>query len=533
MNEAEVLLEKCYCENSLHYFLKKAWPVIESERNPFIDSWHIRAACEHLEAVLRGTIPKLMANIPPRTGKTNLFSVVFPAWAFVIDPSIRFLFASYAQKISLEHSRLCRMLIESEWYQNFWGDRVIISKDQSTKSHFTTTENGHRIATSVRAGGTALGGDFLIMDDPNDAKDGESKVTREAANDWYSRVWASRLNPGKIGALILVQQRVHYMDVSGYLEKNDSGWVKLCLPMEYEPSRKCKTVPLPSTNGKPWEDPRTKVGELLCPDYLNDKKIKEKKIQLGSYNYAGQYQQNPAPTGGGVIKREWFKVWTKEELPTIIYILQSWDTDMTGNSSKKNEDSNSACITLGLFRDEKSINNVLIMYAWQDKIEYPSLLERVLRLYANCSDIGEEPKQSKKSLQPDVVIVESAAQGHAVLSELTAKGVPAKGFYPRNYGDKENRARIASTFIENHKIWVMGEDLKTLKPDHEMLVSACEVFPKGETNDLVDALSQAIIYLREKGMLVHSLDMNFDRGIYPEHQMPEHHPDKNKHLVKK
>lgn len=522
---AEILLEKARCESSFHYFVGKAWPVIEG--TPFIDGWHIKALCEHLEAVFYGSIKKLKINVPPRTGKTNIISILFTAWWFIKDPSIRFLSSSHSRNISIGHSRLCKLLIESPWYQKFWGDKVRLSKDQSTKSHFTTTVHGHRIATSVGAGSTALGGDVLLMDDPNDAKDGESKVTREATNDWYSRTWVSRLNPGKVGAHILVQQRLHEMDVSGFVNE-DKEWVNLILPMEYEVDRKCKTIILPSTNGKVWEDPRTKNGELLCPSYLDEESIRKKKIELGPYNYAGQYQQRPAPAGGGILKREWFKVWTHDKLPKIGYMLQSWDTDMTGNTLKKEESSLSACSTWGLFKDERGINNFILLYAWQDKVEYPELLSRALRLYSNCSDIGDLKKQPNKSFQPDMVLIEAAAQGHAVIADFNSRGIITHGFYPKKYGDKENRVKLISSYVANGKAWVIGSNLKHLNPDHEMFVSCCEHFPKGEKNDIVDSFSQVFLYFRDKGLLTHSLDMNFERGSYPDSQSPEYDPDKLK-----
>jgi len=115
--------ERLFLEGSFHEFVKAA----------FIHGWHTIALCEHLEAAIRGQIHKLLINIPPRTGKSNIISVMLPAWVWTVNPSVKFLYASYAQKISFEHSRLCRMLVESHWYQERWGFRVKISKDQATK----------------------------------------------------------------------------------------------------------------------------------------------------------------------------------------------------------------------------------------------------------------------------------------------------------------------------------------------------------------------------------------------------------------
>ena len=120
-------LEKLYsrqdylsAEDSLYEFLKQAWPIIEG-KTPFIDNWHIKAIAEHLEAVYERKIKKLIINVPPRTGKTNLISIAFPAWVWLHNPCERFLTASCVNSLSLEHAQKSRQLIESDWYQSNWG----------------------------------------------------------------------------------------------------------------------------------------------------------------------------------------------------------------------------------------------------------------------------------------------------------------------------------------------------------------------------------------------------------------------------
>jgi predicted phage terminase large subunit-like protein len=499
------LVEECErLENSLHDFLVAAWPMVEGS-NPFLDGWHIEAVCEHLEAAFWGQIKKLLINIPPRTSKTTIISIMFPAWVWAQRPSTKFLYSSYKQSVSWEHSRLCRLLIESPWYQERWGHLVKLSKDQDTKGHFTTTALGHRIATSVSSGGTALGGDILVCDDLNSTD--ESKVTRESTNDWVSRVWASRLNPGGLGVNIVVQQRTDAMDVSGYHMSKDSEWTKLILPMEFDPERKSKTVPLRSTNGKPWTDPRKKAGELLCPKYLTQETIRVRKVELGSYNYAGQYQQSPAPEEGGIFKKHLWKVWKFDKLPKITYVLQSWDTALT----KKETSAYSACTSWGIFKDEQGVNNAILLSAWRGRVSISELFERAYRLRRNWKDIGDICIESNERLIVDRIVIEAKASGHSVIQDFSEKGVPAHAFDPGKYGDKLQRALKASPYVETGLVWVLAKSpaFSELRADQAMVVDECALFPKGESNDIVDTTSQAIIELARLGLLKHRMEYGF------------------------
>jgi|SRR5882724_3561667 len=495
------------CELSLYTFLKEAWPQIEGA-TPFIPGWHIQAVCEHLEAAMRGEIKKLLINVPPRTSKTNIISIMLPAWVWTADPGIKFLYASYKQSVSLEHSRICRLLIASPWYQERWGHLFAISKDQDTKGHFTNTAFGHRIATSVGGSATAWGGDVIICDDANSASD--SQVTRESTNDWLARTWPSRLNPGGLGINIQVQQRINEMDASGALLERDANneWVKLILPMEFEESRRCKTIVLPSTNGRVWEDLRLKEGELLCPKYLSASAIQDLKTSLGSYNYAGQYQQRPAPESGGILKREWFKVWDKPNLPKLSYVLQSWDTALTATETS----AYSACTTWGIFK-LNHIPQVMLLTAYRAKLSYPELVKRAARLRDNYLDIDDEPLEPDYRRQPDRILIEAKASGVPLASDLVSKGIPATTFMPDAYGDKLQRVHMISSYIECGRAWVASLEPgdTVLLADHEMLVYECTLFPKGESRDIVDTLSQAFLHLvKDLKLLTHVMNPRFE-----------------------
>lgn len=299
----EVKLKACLsvleAEISLYDFLKQAWPIIEG-KTPFIDGWHIQAIAEHLEACYKREIKNLLINVPPRTGKTGLISVAFPAWVWLHNPEEKFMYASYASSLTIEHSLKCRRLIESNWYQENWGHLFKLSKDQNAKSFFDNNRTGYRIATSVGGTSTGKGGSTLVVDDGNSAADGASDAKREGGNNWWDQVWSTRLNNPKKDVRIVVQQRIHEKDISGHIMANDDAgeWVKLILPMEFEEKRRSRTIVLPSTNGQIWEDPRATEGQLLCEERFSEKEINKYKNELGSYGYAGQYQQRPAPEEG-------------------------------------------------------------------------------------------------------------------------------------------------------------------------------------------------------------------------------------------
>ena len=214
MTPEEIELSSINAELSLYEFLKQAWPIIEG-KTPFIDNWHLKVIAEHLEACYRREIKNLLINVPPRTSKTSLISIAFPAWVWLQNPEERFMYASYAHSLSTEHSLKCRRLIESDWYQERWADKYQLAKDQKAKMLFENNKGGCRIATSVGSVATGKGGSIIIVDDGNNARDGESGAKRESTNSWWDQVWSTRLNNPLHDVCIVVQQRIHEKNLRG------------------------------------------------------------------------------------------------------------------------------------------------------------------------------------------------------------------------------------------------------------------------------------------------------------------------------
>lgn len=531
------LEEKELCENSFLLFVEKAWPIIEGNA-PFIYGWHVQAICEHLEALYHLDINRLIINIPPRLGKSNVCSVLFPAWVWVNQSHLRFLYSSYAQSLSIRDSVKCRRLIQSNWYQRLWGSKFQLMGDVNNKLRFDNNKTGYRIASSVGGSNTGEGAHFECVDDPNNVLDGESESIRNTTNDWHDFVMSSRYS-GTIDQFrrLVVMQRVHHKDVTGnILAKNDPRWIHVCIPEEFESYRHCMTIPLRSTKGNPWRDPRKRDGDLIWPEGRDRKQLdllKTKDFNNSSYRIAGQLQQRPSPAEGGILQASWFKAWEQKDFPDFEHILQSWDTALTGS----NLSCYSACTTWGVFKDRDGINNIMLLSIFRERVEYPELRKMATRLYNNYYDTYiDEPLENgsnvhyvrmsdnsslKKAFDsntqkvqstgrnsPDLILIEAKVSGYSLLADLMQANLPVMRFDPGKYGDKVGRCRIASHLIENGLVWLPTEapNHEFYTQDSEMFLEAAVNFPNDESNDIIDSMSQAFIRLKTTGWVYNKED---------------------------
>lgn len=499
-DEQALIKEKC--EASFYEFIVHAWQTLENRE--FIPGWHVNALCEHLEATYRGDIRKLIINLPPRTGKSNILSVLFPAWCWVKQPGLRFLYTSYAQVLSVRDSVGSRRLINSNWYQSLWADKFHLMGDVNNKLRFDNNKSGYRIASSAGGSNTGLGGDFIVCDDANNVVDSESEVTRNTINNWWDYVMSTRVSSFKTARWIMAQQRTHTSDLSGHiLAKNMEEWVHLCLPMEYEENRKCKTVAL-LPNAKVWVDPRKKEGELLWPQGIGYLELKNLKADFNydSYRISGQLQQRPSPSGGGIIQKDWFKWWREKDYPEFQYIIQSWDTALTNSETS----CYSACSTWGIF-DQHGIKNIMLLSLMREKLEYPELRKMAVRLYNNYEDtLIDDPLKGKN--KPHHILIEQKVSGYSLLQDLMSANIPVLKFNPNQYGDKIGRCRLITHLMENGLVWLptVLPHCKYLTEEAQMFLEAACLFPNDESNDIIDSTSQAFIRLTSFGWLINKED---------------------------
>ena len=467
---------------SLSLFIKQAWSTIEPNRY-FYDNWHIDAISDHLQAVVHGDIKRLIINIPPRHMKSISVSVALPAWTWTLDPSKKFLFASYALSLSIRDSVKCRRLIESPWYKSYFGEMFELTSDQNQKQRFENDKTGIRLATSVDGALTGEGGDIILVDDPHNVREAESGTVREGVLDWWNQAMQTRLNDPKNGAFIIIMQRVHENDLTGHILANEyDEWEHLCLPARYEPNH-----PTPVKSSLGFVDPRKEEGELLWEERIDEKTLTNLEVSLGSYGASGQLQQRPMPKGGGILKAEWWQPWTDDKLPIIEYLIQSYDTAY----STKDSSSYSARTTWGVFK-ENGYYNTIVVDMWYDRVSYP--------------DLRRIAQEAYEDYEPDVVLIEKKASGQSLLQDLRMAGIPVLEYMPDR--DKQARAHACSALLEDGRVFY-PEGKKWAKN----LIDICSAFPTGDNDDIVDTCTQAWLRLRKGWFITHSTDLEEDEVV--------------------
>jgi hypothetical protein len=280
------------------------------ELNPragFAMNWHFEAMAAKLAAVRDGRVGRLIINVPPRHLKSHLASVAFPAWCLGHDPSAQIVCASYAQDFADKLARDCRRLMISDRYQRLFPTRL--SPQRQAVAEFETTAQGCRLATSVGGVLTGRGADIIIIDDPLKPEEALSQSQRQAVNEWYDHTLYSRLNDKRKGAIVLIQHRLHEDDLTGHVLAQEP-WEVVCLPAIAEADEThIIEAPLESrcvTRAR---------GEALHPEREPLEVLEQIRRTIGEYNFAGQYQQAPAPQGGGMVKAAWFRTYAPNERP--------------------------------------------------------------------------------------------------------------------------------------------------------------------------------------------------------------------------
>jgi hypothetical protein len=230
--------------------------------------------------------------MPPRHLKSIMVSVAFPAFLIGLEPWRRIFVISYGDDLSLKHASDFRSIVESAWYRRAFPAMRIT---RSLQDEVRTTRRGFRKATSVYGPLTGLGGDVFIIDDPQKPVDAQSDILRERLNQWVSNTLISRLDNKERGVIIVVQQRVHLNDLSGYLIES-GGWEVLSLPAIAEQD---ETVAIGD-----GEFHKRRAGEALHPELESLDSLQKLQRQMAPDDFAAQFQQSPVPPGGAMIRRE-------------------------------------------------------------------------------------------------------------------------------------------------------------------------------------------------------------------------------------
>lgn len=464
-------VRRALAERHLRHYFVQAWPHYKPGR-AYGHNWHIDAVCEHVQAVLDGQIRKLIINIPHRHTKSSIVAVAANSWEWGPrnKPWTQWIGASGTMKNAVRDAKETRNLINSEWYQSQWGDRYRFRADQNEKVNFENTHGGGRLSLSAGSGGIGSNADRVFCDDPNDPQDGAAGYLKVA--EWWDDTMSSRLNDSNTGGMFVIQQRLDERDLTGHLLEQ-GGWELLMLPAEYEPERRCIIVPTG------FMDPRTEPGEPLDAVRHGRDWIEAEKARLASYRAAGMLQQRPAPKGGGLFKRPWYRTIKRKDLPPFFHILISWDTASTAD---QNNDQ-SACTVWGL-SSEPGKKGFFKLGQYASWLEIPDLIVKVDEYRRNLAWLGGQ------------LLVENKNSGPAVIQHLQRKGVAVTPIEPK--GDKKDRAIRVLPIVEGGMVWLLQEDKDenpaqyfTDKAENEVFLGQSDVFPNGKLRDVFDSAVQA------------------------------------------
>ena len=224
----------------------------------------------------------------PRTLKSITASVALPAFALGHEPSRRIICVSYSADLAKKHANDFRAILQSDWYKRTFFD-ARIGHFKNSETEIELTARGFRLATSVCGTLTGRGGDIVVIDDPLKPDDALSEPRRSAANQWFTNTLLSRLDDKRTGAIIVVMQRVHIDDLTGFLVSQSDEWNVLSLPAIAETDED-----IPIWGGRTHHRSEGEVLSQREPRQISD----SIKLQIGSDAFSAQYQQSPAPPGG-------------------------------------------------------------------------------------------------------------------------------------------------------------------------------------------------------------------------------------------
>lgn len=435
-------------------FVKEMWP-------GFIDGRHHKVMARKFQEIAEGKIKRLIINMPPRHTKSEFASYMLPAWFLGKFPNKKIIQCSNTAELAVGFGRKVRNLVDSEQYSKVFPN-VNLRHDSKAAGRWSTNHNGEYFAIGVGGTVTGKGADLLIIDDPHSEQEAKLAATDSSVFDsvyeWYTSGPRQRLQPG--GSIVIVMTRWAKRDLTGrivksWIDKDGEEWEIIDFP-----------AILPS--GKP-----------LWPEFWSLTELEALKLELPLSKWNAQYQQQPTSEEGAIVKREWWRIWEKDNPPNCEFIIQSWDTAFT-----KNERSDySACTTWGVWylNENPEDPQVILLDAFKRRMEFPELKEKAFNHY--------------KEWEPDAFVVEAKAAGSPLIYELRAMGIPVSEFTPSRGNDKIARINSVSDLFASGKVWAPATRWA------EEVMEEMAAFPNSEHDDLVDSSTQALIRFRKGGFI--------------------------------
>ena len=511
-------------------FIKYFWDVLEPTTE-FVDGWALRAICEHLEAVSDGRITRLLINVPPGFAKSLIVNVFWPAWEWAtIGAHLRYVSFSYAAHLTARDNEKFRDLILSKKYKQLYEQKFTLVKVGAEKVQSTKT--GWKFASSVGGVGTGERGDRVLLDDPHNVREAESESVRESTVQWFREAMQNRLNDLARGVIIVIMQRVNEGDVSGCIIEYYKQYEHLCIPMEYDGRDYLEASSQKFTTSIGWEDPRTEIGELAWPERYPERVLAPFKNM--PYVWSGQYMQSPEPRGGGIIKRDYWKIWDAQaQLNNDVKNGRYPDSEFTiayfdGALGQKQENDWSALTVWSVWVETDEMQrtlghggtpSVMLLAAWRNRLTLHGKTDLV-QMYGESKEEFNQRKKEQwglvehiadtcRALKVNKLLIEAKANGHDIANELRRLHGREDWMIvlddPGAY-DKTARMYSIQPYFANGRVWAPATDWA------QMVIDEVASFPKGRWDDLCDCTSGSLRHLHKMGLLT----MSFESAIVAE-----------------
>src|SRR5262245_37177010 len=440
-------------------FAAAFFPIATGE-SPFLQNFHTDLMCFELEKCFNGETTRLAMSLPPRYGKSYCTSVAYPAWVLGQDPSKKMMCVSYGLDLANEHASATRRIMQSALYQELFPETRLAST-RPALDDLETTRGGRRMATSVGGAVTGLGADEIIMDDMLRADDIYSRAARDTVKRFYANTLVTRLNNRLSGVIIAVSQRLHVDDLTALLVE-EGGFRHVIIPA---------IAPINRTYRLKTGRHMFRAGTVLDANRDSKENLEALKRTMGSARFEAQYQQNPFPEEGDLIRRAWFRRFDPADDRRFDAVIQSWDTATSDAATS----AYSVCLTFGVIGETYYLLDV-----YRARLDMTELRSAVIR------------QQSR--FGADHVLVEHASSGigiYQIFRRLSAETgtFPVVPCVPR--GNKMERLMNQVALIEEGRVY-----LPTQSPFLDDYLDEILMFPNGNYDDCVDATTQFLRWVR-------------------------------------
>jgi len=455
LEELELAKDREKCHEDFMCFVGEMW-------SAFIHGRHHEIMADAFERVAKGDLKRLIINMPPRHTKSEFASYLLPAWFLGKNPDKKIIQTAHTAELAVGFGRKVRNLVNSADYKKVFPN-VSLQSDSKAAGRWNTNQGGDYFAIGVGGAVTGKGADLLIIDDPHSEQEGASSDINvfNRTYEWYTSGPRQRLQPN--GSIVVVMTRWHNKDLTGQVV---DASIKRGGADQWE------VIELPAIMPS---------GNPLWAEFWKMEELQALKAELPNSKWMAQYQQDPTSEEGALVKREWWQSWEGREPPDCEFVIQSWDTAFMKNQRADF----SACTTWGVFYKEDDDGmispNVILLDAYQERLEFPDLKKMALEKY--------------RAYSPDACIVEAKAAGMPLIFELRAMGILVQEYTPSRGNDKISRVNAVSDLFASGVVYAPATRWA------EEVIEQFAGFPNMEHDDLVDSTTQALLRFRQGGFI--------------------------------